>query len=74
LLKIDSTGSIQWQKTYGGTADDAPGAVQQTLDGGYIVAGFTRSFGAGDADAWLLKLASDGSIQWQKAYGTSGLK
>jgi len=48
---------------------DSAYAVLQTSDGGYIVAGNTRSFGAGDQDAWILKLDADGGITWQKTYG-----
>jgi hypothetical protein len=69
LLKLDSSGIVQWQKTYGGTDIDAPWSVQQTSDNGYIVAGYTDSFGAGNADIWLLKLDSSGIVQWQKTYG-----
>ena len=44
-------------------------SIQQTSDGGYIVAGVTDSFGAGDYDAWVLKLDGNGNVQWQKTYG-----
>ena len=69
LLKLDPSGDIEWQKTYGGGADDGANSVQQTSDGGYIVAGWTASFGVGRGDFWLLKLYPDGNVQWQKAYG-----
>ncbi len=69
LLKLDPIGDIEWQKTYGGGADDSANSIQQTSDGGYIVAGWTASFGAGRGDFWLLKLDPDGNVQWQKAYG-----
>jgi uncharacterized delta-60 repeat protein len=69
ILKLDSSGTVQWQKTYGGTDHDDANSVQQTSDGGYIVAGSTRSFGAGGRDSWLLKLDSSGTMQWQKTYG-----
>ncbi len=71
VLKLDSTGTITWQKTYGGTGDES-GTIRQTSDGGYILAGFTKSFGAGGSDAWLLKLTSTGTITWQKTYGGTG--
>jgi hypothetical protein len=68
VLKLDSDGNIQWQKTYDGNGEyDQASSIQQTLDGGYIVAGWT-SFGGGNCDAWILKLDSDGNIQWQKTY------
>jgi hypothetical protein len=70
VLKLDSIGNVQWQKTYGG-GDDTASSVQQTVDGGYIVAGTTFSFGAGNGDIWVLKLNADGTISWQKTYGGS---
>src|SRR3990172_7959907 len=55
--------------TYGGIFFDEAHSVQQTGDGGYLVAGWTRSSGAGDADFLVLKLRSDGTVEWQKTYG-----
>jgi uncharacterized repeat protein (TIGR02543 family) len=69
ILKLSSTGDIQWQKTYGGSGIDSARVIQQTTDSGYIVTGCTESFGAGYADVWVLKLSSTGDIQWQKTYG-----
>ncbi len=72
VLKLNANGSVAWQKTYGGTNGDWASSIQQTADGGYIVAGFTSSFGAGGDDAWVLKLNDDGSVAWQHAYGRTG--
>ena len=69
VLKLDSSGNITWQKTYGGAGHDYESSIQQTSDGGYIVTGDTNSFGAGGYDAWVLKLDSGGSVIWQKTYG-----
>lgn len=69
VAKIDSTGEVEWQYTYGGNDYEVANAVQQTADGGYIVAGYTDSFGVGESDIWVLKLASNGMIEWAKAYG-----
>jgi hypothetical protein len=69
LLRLYSNGVVQWQKAYGGMSNDYASAIQQTSDGGYIVAGSTDSFGAGSYDVWLLKVSSNGGIQWQKTYG-----
>ena len=62
LLKLDASGAVQWEKTYGGINDEKASAIQQTSDGGYVVAGYTESYGAGDADLWMLKLDSGGEI------------
>ena len=72
VLKLDSAGNLEWQKTFGGSSDDFAYSIQQTSDGGYIVAGNTWSFGAGGADAYVLKLDSAGNLEWQKTFGGSG--
>ncbi len=72
ILKLDSEGNIEWEKTYGGTESQAPSSIQQTTDGGYIVAAGTSSFGAGNYDIWILKLDSEGNVDWQKTYGGTG--
>ncbi len=71
VIKLASDGSVEWQKTYGGSQRDSAYSIQQASDGGYIVAGVTESFGVENTDIWVLKLASDGSVEWQKTYGGS---
>jgi len=71
VLKLSPAGDVEWQKTYGGDADDSAYYVQQTMDGAYIVVGNTNSFGAGSIDFWVLKLSSTGDVEWQKTYGGS---
>ncbi len=71
IIKLKSTGDVEWQKTYGGHLDESAHSIQETSDGGFVVAGDTGSFGAGNGDAWLLKLTSTGDIEWQKSYGGS---
>jgi len=69
LLKLQANGAVTWQKAYGETGDEEARAVQETIDGGYILAGSTSSFGHGNLDLWLLKLNADGSVAWDKTYG-----
>ncbi|MFQ5821905.1 MAG: hypothetical protein ACE5I5_18100, partial [Candidatus Heimdallarchaeota archaeon] len=57
LVKTDAYGLIQWNYTCGGLADEWASTVIKTEDGGFILAGYTSSYGAGNSDAWLVKLA-----------------
>ncbi len=72
LIKTDANGTEQWNKTYGGTNYDGGWNVYPTTDGGYIIAGLTSSFGAGDYDFWLIKTDANGTEEWNKTYGGSG--
>ena len=69
LVKTDSEGKMEWNRTYGGTNDEQYGHLIQTEDGGYVIVGRTNSFGAGDWDAWLFKTDALGNMQWNKTYG-----
>lgn len=69
LVKTDSDGNLQWHNTYGGNNDDEGHAVQQTSDGGYIIAGHTKSLGAGGTDVLLIKTDADGSQEWIRTFG-----
>jgi hypothetical protein len=75
LIKTDPAGNTVWSKTYGGVEDDMAKSVQQTVDGGYIVAGETESFGTGYiwdiGNIWLLKTNPAGDIHWSKTYSTA---
>lgn len=59
LIKTDLYGNKQWSKTFGGERDDEALSVKQTKDGGYIIAGNTKSYGSGDNDAWLIKVSRE---------------
>lgn len=78
IIKLNSTGILQWQKSYGGTEFDAAYNIKQTSDGGYIVAAYTGSNNGnitnfhGFYDVWILKLNSIGNLVWQKTLGGLG--
>ena len=69
MIKTNSTGDTLWTRAYGGSNPDYARTVQQTGDGGYMLAGYTQSFGAGGSDGYLLKTDSAGNLSWSKAYG-----
>jgi len=69
VLKLDANGSLEWDATFGGIDEDKASSIQPTADGGYVVAGDTSSKGAGNSDAWILKLDIDGSLEWDETFG-----
>ncbi len=82
ILKLDSAGNVQWQKSIGGNIDDVPGEIIETLDNGYLIAGGSSSHMSGDKsefnigypisaakDFWIVKLDSNGNIEWENTIG-----
>ena len=69
MLKLDESGELIQQKAYGGDGWEEASCIQETSEGGYVVAGYTDSYGAGNRDAWILKLDASLDIEWQKTYG-----
>ena len=66
VIKLDSSGNLSWAKTIGGTSEDYSYSIQQTSDGGYVITGYTYSFGAGMSDVFVIKLDSSGNLSWAK--------
>ncbi|MBK9554981.1 MAG: T9SS type A sorting domain-containing protein [Bacteroidetes bacterium] len=81
VVKTDSVGNIEWQKTYGGSAFEQVETLSQTADGGYILGGYsvsgisgnkTEANVAGSIDLWIVKIDATGNITWQNAIGGNG--
>jgi len=72
LVKTDSAGNEEWSWTFGGSYWDVAYSVQQTADGGYILAGRTNSYGAGSNNFWLVKTNSAGNEEWNRTFGRYG--
>ena len=72
LLKTDSNGSLEWDRTFGGfvsSSGDGGWSVCETGDAGYIVTGYTKSSGAGGKDLWIIKTDGNGNQAWERTYG-----
>jgi hypothetical protein len=78
VAKLSRGGSLEWERSLGGSGDDEANSVQQTADGGYIVAGHSQSSDGdvsknrGRQDFWVAKLSSSGSLEWERPLGGSG--
>lgn len=69
IVRVDGDGNRLWDKTFGGAATDRGRAIKETRDGGFIVAGATESKGAGEFDAWILRLDENGKLIWERHFG-----
>tara|TARA_B100000941_G_scaffold275183_1_gene236872 strand:+ start:1012 stop:3036 length:2025 start_codon:yes stop_codon:yes gene_type:complete len=72
LVKTDFEGNQEWMQTYGGIGTDHGRSVVQTSDDGYIISGYTDSFGDSGFNFWLIKTDLLGNLDWQKSYGGTG--
>ena len=71
LIKTDANGSEEWNQTYGGDDWDGGFAVFQIDNGGYVILAYTRSFGNGEGDVWLIKTDESGNEEWNQTFGGS---
>jgi hypothetical protein len=72
VVKVDLNGAMLWAKTVGGKNADSPYFVTPSWDSGYLVGGFTFSFGAGNRDFWLFKIDDSGKVSWSCTQGDAG--
>lgn len=73
LVKTDVNGDTVWTRSFGGTGREIAASIYRTADGGFIISANTDSYGAGDLDVWLIKVDSNGNLDWSKTYGGSEL-
>ena len=78
VVKINSTGTIEWEQTYGGSNGELLYSILPTSDGGYLLGGYTysnngdiQSGNHGEYDCWVVKINSTGTIEWEQTYGGS---
>ncbi|MHA2346198.1 MAG: hypothetical protein ACXACP_05730 [Candidatus Hodarchaeales archaeon] len=69
VVKINATGEMVWNQTYGGSLEDHTHSLVQTSDNGFLLAGETNSFGAGESDMWVVKINETGEMVWNQTYG-----
>jgi hypothetical protein len=69
VIEINSNGAVQWSNYYGGADREEGHKIIQTSDGGYAIAGHTRTYDHADGDALILKISSTGAHQWTKIVG-----
>jgi len=69
LVKTNNSGNMEWNQTYGGSDYDFAHSLVETSDGGFAIVGYTGSFGAGNANFWLVKTDGCGNMEWNQTYG-----
>lgn len=74
MLKIDASGNLTWSRTYGGSNYDNGTSVLQVPDGGYLLGGYTKSFGDTNGDFWIVRTDANGDSLWSQIYGGSEIE
>ena len=69
--ELKESPTVSWYTVFGGTSNESSNAIAQTEDGGYVICGYTQSFGEGGKDIYLLKTDNEGNEQWYKTFGGS---
>lgn len=72
IVRLDRRGAVAWERTFGGAGNDRARAATALPNGNFLVAGFTNSKGAGDRDAWVIRLDPDGNVVWERTLGGAG--
>ena len=72
VVKTDSAGNLQWARSLGGAAEDMGVGIQQSSDGGFVIGGYTASYGNGGTDMLGIKLDAQGNLDWARTYGGPG--
>jgi hypothetical protein len=70
IYKLDTKGEVVWERSYGGQGTESAECIETTQDGGYILAGYTTSYGQGGYDVYLVRVDSEGYKVWEEVYGT----
>lgn len=73
LIRTDANGDTLWTKTFGGAQGESGRCVKSTFDGGFVIVGYTESYGAGDKDIYLIKTDQNGDTLWTRTYGGDSL-
>ena len=80
VVKLNSSGTLQWQKCFGGNQKEVANSVKEVAQGGFVIVGTTETVDNGDvsgynggiSDGWIIKISNSGTLQWQKCIGDSG--
>ncbi len=79
IIKLSANGELDWEKSFGGTWNDAAQTIIQLADSGFAVIGYSSSINGditnpkGNSDIWIIKLTPDGELEWEKSLGGSGI-